>query len=251
MKLKNRPDSDASWEYYSTIHLLNASFQPPIQPPIQPLISLNSSESIPSSQASKPPPVVVIEKLTACAFEVLTLYGYDLNHTERSSFQAFQQLKLQNTGLRLEDLMREMEKLLAFACSHLADNSAVYNGLEICPKAVFFRNLEISMIRKAVEAFHCTGDTVLCHSNSLYNESFSGLSCWTVRDDLLLLAAVLKHGYGQWKVIGKSPEMTEKLKNCLGRLNTDMPNEVFLESRARFVVYCLMQTEYEEVEVSV
>ena len=246
VKLKNRPDSDASWEYYSTIHLLNEAFQPPIQP----VTSLNSSESLPSSQASKPP-AVAIERLTACAYEVLTLYGYDLVHTERSCLQAFQQMKLQSTGLKLENLMREMEGLLAFSCTHLGDNAAVYNGLEVCPKAVFFRNLEMSVIRKVVEAFHCTGETALCRSNSLYNESFSVLSGWTVRDDLLLLAAILKHGYGQWRIIAKRPEMSEKLKNCLGRLDAEMSSEGFLESRARFVTYCLMQTEYEEVEISV
>lgn len=214
-----------------------------------PEISINSCESIASSQASKPQQVP-IERLTACAYEVLSLYGYDLMHTERSCLLAYQQMKLQNTGIRLEALTKEMEALLAFACTHLADNLAVYSGLEFCPKVIFFRNLELSMVRKAVEAFHHTGEATLCSRNSLYNDSFSALSGWSVRDDLLLLAAILKHGYGQWKLIAESAEMTGKLRACLNSIGSQLTGEGFLEARARFVICCLMQTEYEEVEVS-
>ena len=247
VKLKNRPDSDASWEFKSTINsLVSETFQTSIKP----VISLNSSESIPSSQASKPSNVP-IERLTACAYEVLSLYGYDLMDTERSCLQAYQRMKLQNTGIRLEAVMKEMEGILAFACTHLGDISAVFNGLEFCPKGIFFRNLELSMVRKAVEAFHRTGEAALCCHNRLYSDSFSTLSGWTVRDDLLLLAAVLKLGYGQWKLIAESAEMVGKVKSCIERIGGQVTGEVFVESRARFIIYCLMQAEYEEVEISV
>lgn len=190
-----------------------------------------------------------IERVTACAYELLTLYGYDLNQTERSFQLAYQYMKLLQTGINMQELMRETEALLTYASTHLDQETAVLNGVEFSPKTVFFRNLEISLIRKSVETFHRTGEIALCKDCSLYSDSFAQLQRWSVRDDLLLLAAVMRHGYGQWKVIAKTPEMSAKLGSDLLGLARQITSEEFLESRARFIVYCLMKTEFESTEV--
>ena len=149
-------------------------------------------------------------------------------------------------------LIQELPCVLSQACIHFNSGPEVqYKGANIRVKDVFFRNIELLLIRNCVRDL-AAGKKTAVSTSETYKASFADFKAWQAGQDLLLVKAVHGQGFGGWKEVlaALGQDTVETYKQVYGDDGTTdvaaMGNKLegFVEQRARFLIYCLMEDEY-------
>lgn len=160
-------------------------------------------------------------------------------------------MKLVDLGIDFQKLQAELPNLLTLACLHFDNGETPYQGVVLKVKDMFFRNLEMLLIKTCVQ----TADKKTAVSMSAtYQSSFSEFPGWSSEHDIMLLKAVSTCGFGRWREVlsgllpGRDTYDLYKLvcreEASLDAVVNSARMEQFAEQRTRFLVYCLMEDEY-------
>ena len=149
----------------------------------------------------------------------------------------------------------ELPNILMFACLHFNSGQAIlYKGVALRVTDIFFRNVEILLIKNCVKEV-TEGKKSAVSVSMTYRNSFADFPAWESGHDLLLLRSVSTHGFGKWRNVldGLIPgrdiydiyRMVNAAEASLDVAVNSERMERFAEQRTRFLVYCLMEDEYE------
>ncbi len=150
--------------------------------------------------------------------------------------------------------MSELPNVLTQACINFAGGTeTVYKGAALKVKEIFFRNIEILLIKTCVKDV-AAGKKAAASGSETYKSSFPDFKGWDSGNDLLLLRSVSNYGFGRWREVliglipGRDPYDVYKLvyeeDASLDGAAIYARMEQFVEQRTRFLVYCLMEDEY-------
>lgn len=129
----------------------------------------------------------------------------------------------------------------------------LYKGAVLRVKEIFFRNIEVLLIKTCIKDMAAGRKTAVSASET-YRSSFGDFKGWDSTHDLCLLRSTSNFGFGRWREVligllpGKDPHdvfrlvYAEDLALDTASLYSRM--EQFVEQRTRFLVYCLMEDEY-------
>lgn len=157
-------------------------------------------------------------------------------------------------NIDFNSLVSELPNVLTQACIHFTSGTETpYKGAVLKVKEIFFRNIEILLIKTCMKDVAAGKKAVLSRSET-YKSSFPDFKGWEPAHDLLLLRSVSNNGFGRWREVliglipGKDPYDIYKLVHVedasLESAAIYARMEQFAEQRTRFLVYCLMEDEY-------
>jgi len=161
---------------------------------------------------------------------------------------------LAELNIDFNSLVAELPNVLTQACIHFtAGTETLYKGAVLKVKEIFFRNIEILLIRTCVKDV-AAGKKAVPSGSETYKSSFPDFKGWETAHDLLLLRSVSNNGFGRWREVliglipGKDAHDVYKLVHLedasLDHAAIYAKMEQFVEQRTRFLVYCLMEDEY-------
>ena len=249
VKFMGRPDSESVWEYefvvkqakpdqYRTEEWVCNDFLLNVRPP------------------TIVPPKTIVEK----AQDLILAFGFDPEQPTSEILKAYfplsyTYLRFGEADIDFKSLLEELPSVLTQACMNFNTGLEVsYKGATVKVKEVFFRNIEVLLIRNCLKDVG-SGRKCTVSSSDTYKSSFPDFKSWNTSNDLLLLKSVLTFGFGRWQDVlnGLAPpgqDLYEIYKQIFGE-DTNLEAgallsklEAFVEQRTRFLVYCLMEDEY-------